>query len=159
MILDFDEVIANRLWVGTFIRPEEVKILQHIGITSVFSVQSDWDLAAYNLSEADVAKACALGGIDFCRFPVPDFDRNVLAIQLPEAVDRLQSVLASPLARAYVHCTAGINRGPTLAAAFLIKANHMSAQEAYNHILSRRNCSPYLDILEEYAQSLKEQQC
>jgi protein-tyrosine phosphatase len=156
MILDFDEVLAGRLWVGAFVRPEEIRILQQKGITSVFSVQSDWDLAAYNLSEVAISQACALGGIDFYRFPVPDFDTKALAVRLPEAVEKLESVLASPHSKAYVHCTAGINRGPTLAAAFLIKTNHVSAREAYDHLVSCRDCRPYLHVLEDYVQFLTE---
>jgi protein-tyrosine phosphatase len=71
---------------------------------------------------------------------------------LAHAVEELESVLKPSDARVYLHCTAGINRSPTLAAAFLIKNKHLSAREAYEYITAKRQCHPYLAVLQEYAE-------
>jgi hypothetical protein len=44
----------------------------------------------------------------------------------------------------------GMNRAPTAAAAYMIHSLDMSAQRAYDHLVSRRYCRPYLDVLEDY---------
>jgi protein-tyrosine phosphatase len=155
MFLDCNEIISGRLWVGCHIRPEDARILRQMGITSILNLQSDRDLANYNISLKKLIKAYALEEIDLRRIPIPDFDRHAVCAHLPQAVEELENALAPLRAKVYVHCTAGINRGPTLAAAYLIKANGLTAQEAYNHVIARRDCSPYLDTLQEYEASLK----
>ena len=159
MVFDCSEIISARLWVGSFVRPEDVKILQKMGITSVVNLQSDWDLASYSISLTTLQKAYAQAQIYLNRFPIPDFDRQSLGDNLPQAVEELEKALIPSESRVYVHCTAGINRAPTLAAAYLIKAMAMPAHEAYQHVTSKRDCSPYLDTLQEYETSLKKEHC
>ena len=50
MIFDWNEIIQDRLWVGSFVRPEEVKLLAQMGISTVLCLQSDQDLEDYNIS-------------------------------------------------------------------------------------------------------------
>jgi protein-tyrosine phosphatase len=154
MILDCNEIIPDRLWVGSYIRPEDVRFLRQLEITSILSLQSDRDLAVYNINLKKLLKAYALADIELRRIPTPDFDKQALAINIPQAVGELENALAPRWGRAYVHCSAGINRGPTLAAAYLLKIKGMSAQEAYDYIVARRDCSPYLEVLQEYETTL-----
>jgi protein-tyrosine phosphatase len=155
MILDCNEIISGRLWVGCYVRPEDVGILRQMEITSIVNLQSDRDLATYNISMKKLTEAYAFAEIDLRRIPIPDFDRHALGLQLPQAVDELEDVLVPRWSKAYIHCTAGINRGPTLAAAYLIKADRLTAQEAYDFVIARRDCSPYLDTLQAYEAYLK----
>jgi dual specificity phosphatase 12 len=154
MILDCNEIIPDRLWVGSYIRPEDVRFLRQLEITSILSLQSDRDLAFYSINLKKLLKAYALADIELRRIPTPDFDKQALAANLPQAVEELENALAPRWGRAYVHCSAGINRGPTLAAAYLIRIKRMSAQEAYDYIVARRDCSPYLEVLQEYETNL-----
>ncbi|MBN1571542.1 MAG: dual specificity protein phosphatase family protein [Acidobacteria bacterium] len=154
MILDCNEIIADRLWVGSYIRPEDVRSLRQLEITAILSLQSDQDLAFYNINLKKLMKAYAQADIELRRLPTTDFDKQTLAANLPRAVEELENALAPRWGRVYVHCSAGINRGPTLAAAYLIKVKGMSAQEAYDYIVARRDCSPYLDVLQEYEANL-----
>ena len=154
MILDCNEIIPNRLWVGSYVRPEDARYLKQLEITSILSLQSDWDLAFYNINLKKLTHAFAQVDIELRRIPTPDFDKQALSANLPQAVEELERVLAPRWARAYVHCSAGINRGPTLAAAYLIKTKGMPAQEAYDYLVARRDCNPYLEVLQTYAESL-----
>jgi protein-tyrosine phosphatase len=154
MILDCNEIIQNRLWVGSFVRPEDVKTLKQMEITGILSLQSDQDVTHYSVSQKKLLRAYALAEIELRRIPTADFDKEALAANLPRAVEELEKALAPLWAKIYVHCTAGINRGPTLAAAYLIKCHHLSAREAYDYVTTRRHCSPYLSTLEEYEASL-----
>jgi protein-tyrosine phosphatase len=155
MILDCNEIVPGRLWVGSYIQPEDVFILKQMGITAIFSLQSDRDLASYNISKEKLLEAYTQAEIAPYRIPIPDFDKQSLAASLPQAVLELEKALSPCEAKVYIHCTAGVNRGPTLAAAYLIRILGLPAREAYNYVVARRYCNPYLSVLEEYEMSLR----
>jgi protein-tyrosine phosphatase len=155
MFLDCNEIIPNRLWVGAFVRPEEVKLLKQMDITAILSLQSDEDITEWHISQEKLLRACTQADIDFHRIPTEDFDKQALAANLPQAVEELGNILSPRWAKVYVHCTAGINRAPTLAAAYLIKIHRLSAQEACDYVIARRHCSPYRTALEDYEVLLK----
>jgi protein-tyrosine phosphatase len=154
MFLDCNEVLPDRLWVGTFVPPEDVTILRQMGVTTVVSLQSDKDLETCNVHVKKLLKAYDKAEIELLRVATPDFDQNALAANLERSVAELEAALAPRWAKVYLHCTAGINRGPTVAAAFLIRTRGLSAQEAYEFVTARRHCRPYLAVLEQYAASL-----
>jgi protein-tyrosine phosphatase len=83
--------------------------------------------------------------------PVRDFERQDLCDNLSRCVEAIEAALAPGWAKAYLHCTAGINRSPTAAAAYLMKTQGMSAREAHEWLCRHRDCSPYLDVLENYS--------
>jgi protein-tyrosine phosphatase len=155
MILDCNEMMPDRLWVGSFVRLEEVSRLRQMGITAVISLQSDHDISKYKIPLKKLLKACSEAEIEYRRIPTVDFDQDALLDNLPKAIIELEDALAPRWAKAYVHCTAGINRGPTLAAAYFIKIWGLSAQEAYDYVTARRHCSPYMPILQKYEAALK----
>lgn len=155
MILDCNEIIPDRLWVGCYVRPQNVAHLKFMGITSVVNIQSDEDIKSSGVPLKRILKAYDEAGIELRRVATRDFDKGALAANLPQCVAEVEAALAPPWARVYLHCTAGINRSPTTAAAFLIRTKGLSAQEAYDYVSARRHCSPYLIVLEQYAESLK----
>ena len=155
MIFDCSEIIPGKLWVGCFVRPEDVAVLRNLEITVILNLQSDWDLANYNVSMKNLLAAYDLADMRLHRIPIPDFDRHTLGVHLPDAVAELENALVPGAGKVYVHCTAGVNRGPTLAAAYLVKTAGLTAREAYDYVIARRNCSPYLDTLQEYESHLK----
>jgi protein-tyrosine phosphatase len=154
MILDCSEIIPDKLWVGGYLHAEDAPLLRKLEITSVLSLQSDRDLATYDINFKKLLKAFTLVDIELRRIPIPDFDKRILSSQLPQAVEELEKVLTPRWVRAYIHCSAGINRSPTLAAAYLIKTKGMSADEACDYLVARRDCNPYLDVLKEYEASI-----
>jgi protein-tyrosine phosphatase len=155
VLFDYDEIIPGQLCVGTFVRPDDVSHLEDIGITCIVSLQTDDDLAACGVSLADVLRACRDAGIEHRRVSTPDFDRAALAAKLPLCVAELEAAITPKSARVYLHCTAGINRSPTTAAAFLIRSRGYTAPQAYEYVVSRRDCKPYLEVLERYERVVK----
>jgi dual specificity phosphatase 12 len=153
MFLDCNEIIENKVWVGSFIRPEEVRFLRQLGITTVVSLQSDRDLEDYHVSKSKLQKTYEAAEIELRRVPTEDFNKAAISANLGRSVEELEKALAPRWAKVYVHCTAGINRGPTLVAAYLIKSRKMSAQEACDYVTAKRHCSPYHDVLEAYEAS------
>jgi protein-tyrosine phosphatase len=155
MILDCNTVLHDRLWIGRFVRPRDVKLLRQMGVTTVISLQSDEDLVVYNVHVDKLLEAYNQAGIELRRVAIPDFDEEAMAAGLEQSVTEVEAALAPSWAKVYLHCTAGINRAPTVAAAYLIRARRLSAQEAYEFIIFRRHCTPYLAVLEQYEASLK----
>jgi protein-tyrosine phosphatase len=156
MILDCSEVLPDRLWVGTYVRPEDVMLLRQMGVTTVVNLQSDQDIDTCKIRIKKLLKAYDQVEIEHRRVATPDFDQNALAANLELSIAELEAALVPRWTKVYLHCTAGINRGPTVAAAFLMRSRGYSAQKAYEYITARRHCSPYFAVLEEYESSLAE---
>lgn len=155
MLMDCNEIIPDRLWVGCMIRPEDVRLLIQMGITHIVSLQSDEDLSNYGISLKKLLKACAEARMELRRVPTYDFNKDAMSKNLAQSVAELESALEPRWARVYLHCTAGVNRSPTVAAAYLMRSRNMAAREAYDYVSARRHCSPELAILEEYSESVK----
>jgi len=156
---DCSEIIPGRLWVGQYVREEDIGKLKSMGITAVVSLQTDRDLARCGVSPDGLAEAYERAGIDYRRVPTTDFDRAALERNLPEAVAEVSAVLSRPDARLYLHCTAGISRSTTTAAAYLIRSRGIMAWEACDNLQSSRDCDPSLEILERFEAAARETSC
>ncbi len=155
MLIDCNEMIPDRLWVGGVVHPEDVKLLVQMGITDVVSLQSDEDLSKCGVSIKKLLKAYDSAKIFLRRVATPDFNKDAISENLARCVTELEVALEPRWSRVYLHCTAGINRSPTVAAAYLMRARRMSPQEAFDYVSDRRHCSPYLTVLEKYSDSLQ----
>jgi protein-tyrosine phosphatase len=154
MALDCSEILTGRLWVGGFVRKEDVVRLKAMGITTVLSLQSDADLSYCGLTASAIQKALLTEGIQFERTPVDDFDKAQLASRLPACVAALEAALEEESSRVYLHCTAGMNRAPTIAAAFLMRSHGMPSRVAYEFVTTRRSCRPYMSLLQAFESSI-----
>jgi protein-tyrosine phosphatase len=150
MALNLSEIIPGRLWVGGYVREEEVPRLRRMGISAVVNLQTDEDLLHHGVSPDALALAYEKAGIELRRLPIPDFSGKELGHWLPAATAQVAEVLADPAAKLYLHCTAGVNRSPTAAAGYLIKLLGISPRDACSYLVSRRDCDPTLEILENY---------
>jgi protein-tyrosine phosphatase len=151
VLLDCNQILPDRLWVGSYVTPDHVKELKLMGITTVLSMQTDEEIEHLGIAVRKLVRAYRDAGIAFCRTPARDFDEEALLANLPACVSELENLLQERWSRVYLHCTAGINRSPTAAAAFLVKARGLSAGEACQYVAERRHCKPYLPVLERYA--------
>jgi dual specificity protein phosphatase-like protein len=89
----------------------------------------------------------ALGfGMSFTNLPVTDFDRLELLSKLPKCVVVLEQSLAAGNTL-YEHCTAGVNRSPTVIVAYLHQTLKWPLEQALEHVLSCRNCCPDEEII------------
>ena len=150
MMFDCSEILESRLWVGSYVHPEDVVYLGQLGIKAVLSLQSDRDLEHYGINLQVLLHSYELAGISLQRIPIRDFDKSELVANLEMGVRELAKALLPEKAKVYVHCTAGINRAPTLVAAYLMRAQKLSARDACDFVCMKRHCSPYLGVLEIY---------
>jgi len=146
-MLDCSEILESRLWIGSYVRPEDIAFLRQLGITAVLSLQTDRDLEYYGICLETLENAYEMFNIRLHRIPIRDFDRSEVAEHLAAGVRELAKTLSQPQAKVYVHCTAGINRAPTLVAAYLMREQRLTAREAYDFVCMKRHCSPYHDVL------------
>ncbi len=153
-MLDCDEIIPERLWIGGYPETEDMDQFRRMAISAVVSLQDARDIAGLGISLKRMGDAYGQAGIEFHRVEVRDFDKEDLLEKLSLCVGEIEAALARRSARVYLHCTAGLNRAPTAAAAYLIRSRGMSAQQAHDYVVARRYCRPYLDVLKKYAASL-----
>ena len=147
LTLSCDEVFPG-LYVGTYPQtPEDIRHLREaLSVTAVLSLQDDEDLAALGVRWDLLLRAYEANRIVALREPVKDFSPKALLTRLPVCVARLEQLVAAGH-RVYLHCTAGINRSPTVAIAWLHAHRGLPVAEATETVTSRRECWPFEDVL------------
>ncbi len=151
LTLSCDEV-APSILVGTYPQtPEDMRYLaKERGVTAVLCLQDDNDFRALGIRWDLVLRAYEAHGIVAIREPVEDFSRRQLLKRLPEIVETLRGLLDQGHV-VYLHCTAGLNRSPTVAIAYLHTHANMTVVEATEQVTMARECFPYEDVLSRLA--------
>lgn len=123
----------------------EMEELESLGITAVLSVQSDEDVSGRGPDwEGSTAEK---QGLTYRNVPVTDFDLLNLVERLPACVRALQALLSAGH-RVYVHCTAGVSRSPTVAAAFLHWCERLPLETALKQVREARpGCCPDREVI------------
>lgn len=145
-IMKYTEVV-DTIYVGSSpLSPKDIKALRKIGITAVMNLQTDADILYWRIDWEKMNRAYQKSNIEVYRYPIRDFDKDILAEKLNGGITLLDEILAKRH-KVYLHCNAGLNRSPTMAIAFLVKKRNMNISEAASLIMSRYYCEPYLDII------------
>lgn len=146
---EFHEVF-DRLSVGPCPNtPERIRALKLAGFTAVISVQTDEDLTGLGMSWPLLWKFIVGQGLSCQRVPIRDFDLKALAAGLDSAVTAVQDLHRSGH-RVYLHCSAGVNRSPSVAIAFLMAHYAMNLDEAWEIVTSRRPSMPHRSAIEAW---------
>jgi protein-tyrosine phosphatase len=124
----------------------DVKRLKELEITAVMNLQTDEDLKMPQLNWGELAKAYQQFNIQLCRYPIVDFDPVSLSLRLDGGINELESLLNNNQI-VYLHCTAGLNRSPTVAIAYFHKKKKMTVDEALRHVSREYPCQPYLNVI------------
>lgn len=151
---EFHEVY-ERLTVGPCPNtPERIRAVKQAGYTAVVSVQTDGDLTELGLSWPLLWKFLVGQGLSCQRVPIRDFDQKALARGLEEAVAAVNDLHRSGH-RVYLHCTAGVNRSPSVAIAWLMAHQQMELDEAWELVTTRRPSAPHRSAIEAWQESRK----
>ncbi len=119
------------------------------GATALLSLQTDDDLGARGLRWQTVWSLAMRAGITAERVPIRDFDKRALLGHIDAALAALDALLGAGH-RVYVHCTAGLNRSPTVCVAHFARTRGLDAAHAF--VLARHPESvAYLDVLAKWA--------
>lgn len=145
-MIDYNH-IQPRLLVGTLPQSShDVETLRkEEGVTAVLNLQTDGDLRMYGFAEP-LESLYAGSSVKLCRMPVRDFDESDLQERLPECVAVLDELLKEGHT-VYLHCTAGVNRSPTVAIAYLYRHLGWELDAAVEHVEGCRACSPKVEAI------------
>jgi len=141
------------LFVGTCPSNElDIKQIRLMGVTGVLNLQTDEDFVKWKVNYPQVEQASYDFDLVIQRMPIIDFDDEDLTQHLPAAVNLLHRLIAVGHT-IYLHCTAGRDRSPTVAVAYLAKYKNMTVEQAKDHLESLRACRPKIEIIEQFLQS------
>jgi hypothetical protein len=149
--------VGEGLWLGPMPDSDEfVRSLRaDCGVTGVVSFQTDLDLRAMGVSWREMESMLRRGGIgSISRAPIVDFDEAALASELPRGIDAVHRLRAAGHAT-YLHCTAGLNRSPTVAIGYLVAIHGMTLDQAWEAVSSRRRVLPLRGALERWLDALR----
>ena len=125
----------------------DVAGLKRRGISAVLSLQTDDDLAALGLSWSRLEEWYRAAAIAAHRLPIEDWSAQAVIARLDEAVQALDRLLAAGHT-VYLHCTAGVNRSPSVALGYLRQVKKEPLRRALRRITrSRPQAAPYPDVL------------
>ena len=104
--------VAPALYVGPQYRSRGKRTLARAGITHIVNMRSEFDDAAHGLTLQDAADR-------YCHLPTPD-DRAPSPAHLAQGAAFIRDAIRGG-GKVYIHCSAGVGRAPTMAAAYLIE--------------------------------------
>jgi dienelactone hydrolase len=139
------DCVIPRLFVGPApLDNNDFQQLKALNVTAVLSLQTEED-GQEGAIESE-RSAAVEAGISFTNLPVTDHDRLDLLWKLPKCVAAVERILAAG-DTLYLHCTAGVNRSPTVAVAYLHECLQWPLEQALEHIRGCRICSPDADVI------------
>lgn len=127
----------------------DVLTLTELGVGVVVNLQQDEDMESHSLPWEELSPIYLEHGFEALRVPMDDHQPTSVRRHLTEAVDLLHRYLDEGWA-VYLHCTSGVNRAPTVAIGYLAKHGGLSLDEATSHVMTRRACMPFVEIVEEW---------
>lgn len=143
--MDCDRILTN-LYIGSHPNQrEEIDQLDEIGVTAVLSLQSDEDLSRHRVIWRELITYYETLNIAVHRVPILDFDNDDLLANLPDAVRLLRELLDEH--NVFVHCTAGLNRAPSIVIAYLHWCQQWSLNKAARYVKRRHPCLPAMDAI------------
>lgn len=145
---DVSEVLPD-LWIGKALRSREdtMRLKNELGVTAVVSLETDRDLDAVGLTWGDVRKQYEALGIEVHRSEI-EGDWPAAIIVLMRLAMKLVRQLIQDGHSVYLHCTAGVNRSPTVALMYLNLIEAIPVEEALAIVQIRRpQAKPYEDVV------------
>lgn len=104
--------VAPALYVGPQYRARGKRTLDRAGITHIVNMRSEFDDAAHGLTPQDAADR-------YCHLPTAD-DAAPSPAHLAQGAAFIREAIGGG-GKVYIHCSAGVGRAPTMAAAYLME--------------------------------------
>lgn len=144
------DAIENGLWLGREPRsPEDFAALKALGVTDVLTLIPEEEARTSGLQPVVAFRLAVAHGMVLHRCGITDFSHRALAGRLPEAVGVLAR-LRSGGRRVYCHCAAGMNRSPSVVAAYLGSTRGLAARDACAQVQALHPCAPDVDAVKSF---------
>jgi protein-tyrosine phosphatase len=143
--------LDHGLFLGACPRsPEDITHLaSELGVATVLNLQTDEDLRSLGIRWQALWAAYTRQGIEVIRVPIPDLNDRALRDGLGEAVSKVVSGLEKDRP-VYVHCTAGVNRSPTVVIAVLAGHLGLGFHKALSWVQQKRSVSPAVSVIQDW---------
>ena len=141
-LLEYSRV-TDSLYVGPQHRNNGKDALLQAGVTHIVNMRSEFDDAAHGLTLGDAP------GYGYCHLPTVD-DEPISAEHVAEGIAFIVSAIEGG-GKVYIHCSAGVGRAPSMAAAYLISKGY-GVEEAFSLI---RNVRPFIRPTPKQLDALK----
>uniref|UniRef100_A0A7S1V8J9 protein-tyrosine-phosphatase n=1 Tax=Sexangularia sp. CB-2014 TaxID=1486929 RepID=A0A7S1V8J9_9EUKA len=119
-------ILPGRLFLGCAWNASSARYLKELGVTHILNVAAECE--------------CPFpSSFTYLHLPMADESEQVLGSAIDEAVDYLETVLATPADGetpnvVFVHCNQGVSRAPTFVTAFLMRAHSVAGADALQRI-------------------------
>jgi diacylglycerol kinase (ATP) len=151
--LDFTEIIPERLWIGA--TPSKKDLIE-------LKRQHGTELVIMDLTSSPEERSwCRELGIAYDeRTPMLDETKQAIPLSRLKVVSGVIGDNVDSGKKVVLHCTKGIGRSPTCAAAYLIQSGEMSVADAKSTISSKRQVwlgvdANYAGLLEEFGKIIE----
>ena len=125
---------------------DDIDQLKLVGITAVLNLQSDDDFEYLRIGWSRLHACYFASGVEVRRFPIQDFNDDDLRDKLPQAVQALTELLEGGHT-VFVHCSAGVNRSPSVMICYLHWVQGWNLDEAEKQVRRCRSCSPVMEVI------------
>lgn len=136
--------ITDSLYVGPQYREGGKRTLLQAGITHVVNMRSEFDDEAHGLILTDDVSA------GYCYLPTTD-DEPIAPDHISKGIAFIDRAIKEG-GKVYIHCSAGVGRAPSMAAAYLISMGY-GAEDALALIAKAR---PFIRLTPRQIHSLKQ---
>ena len=147
-MINFSRILDNLIVGSCPASAMDAKRLAQAGITAVVNLQSDADFERLGIDWMALENLYHELGVAVYRIPMIDFDEADIGRLLPQAAHSLNRALGLGH-RVYLHCTAGKERSPTTAVAWMAWYGGYSMDEALRLVREARPVNPYEDVLRQ----------
>ena len=144
--MDYNQILP-KLFVGAHPNnADDIDELKSAGITAVLNLQSDDDFQYLGIGWSRLHAHYFALGMEVRRVPVQDFNDDDLRNKLPQAVQTLSELLEGGHT-VFVHCSAGVNRSPSVIIGYLHWVQGWNLDEAEKQVRRCRSCSPVMEVI------------
>lgn len=143
--------VTPALYVGPQHRANGKRALAQAGIAYILNMRSEFDDAVHGLiPDTPPGSSPAAARASYCHLPTPD-DAAPSMAHLAQGIAFIESAIGGG-GKVYIHCSAGVGRAPTMAAAYLIRRGY-GVDDALDLIRSAR---PFITITPPQMRRLRE---
>jgi len=149
------DLVAPRLFLGA--APTSLNHFQSVrerGVDAILTLQTEAEAARQGLLPEVASRVASSLGMSMHRMPIPDLDPASLRRLIDNAVLLLDDLLGGGR-HVFLHCAAGLNRSPTVAAAWIAWRRDLEAAAACLLVRQSHPSVPDVEAVHRFLQRVR----